>query len=302
MLVADSAYVNLTQFRADWTDQTADKYVASYTLRVGTKPATTLVIDEDFSTLPSGSNIANNPTPYLPEGWTFEGSSLWLDGACLSLGGNSSLITQQLDLSGYEKVTVIVRAKNDTYYSSTGQLTVATSVASKRVNTAGSYLNYTFVLDCSDTEKIKITSGSAFVDIESVKVYAGELDDNTLRAAMEEGDADNRTVTGITDMNYTIKDLTPGGTYYYKVKAMYTDGTESDWSNSQTVTLFENGHNFVPGDVDHDSNLTMNDVVALIGHLISGGEVCEFCADVNSDGNINMADLTELIGILLVAE
>ena len=38
MQPADSAFINLTQFRADWTDQTAAKFVDSYTLEVSPVP------------------------------------------------------------------------------------------------------------------------------------------------------------------------------------------------------------------------------------------------------------------------
>ena len=33
---------------------------------------------------------------------------------------------------------------------------------------------------------------------------------------------------------------TAEGTFLYKVKAIYIDGTESEWSNIEEVTLFEN--------------------------------------------------------------
>ena len=298
MLPVDEAYINLTQFRADWTDETADKYVDSYTLLVDTKPAATLIVDEDFSDLPSGSNVASDPTPYLPEGWTFEGSSLWLDGACLSIGSDCRLVTQQFDLTGYDKATIIVRAKNDTYYASSATLAVETSIDGKTTKTLGEYYDYIFVLNCSETENFRIGSDRYYCDIEAIQIYAGELDEYTLREIVEEGDTASRLITGITDKSYTVRGLEPGGTFYYKVKALYTDGTESAWSNFECVTLFANGPEFERGDVNRDGKVNIGDVTDLINMLLSNAEYDEQ-ADCSLDGRMNIGDVTALIQYLL---
>ena len=74
MLPADSAYINLTSFRADWTDNTAVENVLSYTLEVSEKPASGgLLADVDWST-GSGSAVS-----YLPEGWTYGDYSMFFD-------------------------------------------------------------------------------------------------------------------------------------------------------------------------------------------------------------------------------
>jgi hypothetical protein len=90
------------------------------------------------------------------------------------------------------------------------------------------------------------------------------------------------------------------GTFLYKVKALYLDGTESDWSNIEEVTLFENGHAYMLGDVNHDDKLSIKDVSDLISSLLSdGSSVCEICADVNQDGVVSIKDVTDLIGLVL---
>ena len=302
MLPADETYVNLTQFQADWTDETADKFVDSYTLLVSTKPAATLIVDEDFSDLPStGNNIASNPTPYLPEGWTFEGSELWLDGACLSLGTDCHLVTQPFDLKGYDKATIIVRAKNDNIYASSATLAVETSMDIMTVKTWGEYFDYTFVLDCGEVEQFRIGSNLYYCDIEAIKIYAGELDEPTLREIAEEGDTTSRLITGITDKSYMISNLEAGFTYYYKVKALYTDGTESAWSNFECVTLFGNGPVYERGDVNGDGNVRINDVSALIDYLLSGDEsgINIGAADCDQDFEVKINDVAALIDYLL---
>lgn len=99
-----------------------------------------------------------------------------------------------------------------------------------------------------------------------------------------------------------MKNLAEAGTFYYRVKALYTDGTQSPWSKSQSVTLFENAHAFQRGDVNHDGMVSISDVTALIDRLLSGVGGCEICGDVNADGLLNISDVTALIDSLLAGE
>jgi hypothetical protein len=131
-----------------------------------------------------------------------------------------------------------------------------------------------------------------------MEVYAGDATNLTFNAA-EQGGTDYRLITGITDRFYTVNDLAAEGTFLYKVKALYLDGTESDWSNIEEVTLFENGHAYVLGDVNHDDKLSIKDVSDLISFLMDGGSICEICADVNQDGVVTIKDVTELISLVL---
>ena len=106
------------------------------------------------------------------------------------------------------------------------------------------------------------------------------------------------TFNGITNKFYTIENLTAGATYTYKVKAFYIDGTESEWSNTQQVTLVA-GHAFDLGDVNHDGHVSITDVTALIDYLLSGSDICTTCADVNCDNIVSISDVTALIDLLL---
>ena len=60
------------------------------------------------------------------------------------------------------------------------------------------------------------------------------------------------------------------------------------------------GHDYQPGDVNHDDAVNIADVTTLIDYLLDNQtEVCMDCADVNGDGVINIADVTYLIDLLL---
>ena len=118
--------------------------------------------------------------------------------------------------------------------------------------------------------------------------------------AQETGNATYRLITDITDKFYLVKDLEAGGTFNYKVKTVYTDGTESLWSNIEEVTLFENGHSYQLGDVNHDGTVNVTDVTTLITYQFGNSiNCCEICGDINQDGIINVTDVTMLITMMI---
>ncbi len=299
MLPANEDYINLTSFRAEWTDQTVPENVLSYTLQVNEKPSSGLIAEADWSNVPS-SGTADS---YLPEGWTVGPYSIYCEGGSISITSDSYIRTNTLDLTGFDKVTVTFSAK--AYYSwATSALTIKTSIDQKYLELTNDFAEYSIVLDCSESEQIEFFANSYYPQLQWVKIYAGEYEPSQLRAIVDEGDASQRTITGITDKFYTVNNLLAEGTFLYKVKAIYTDGTESAWSNTQMVTLFDNGpapHEFEVGDVNHDHTVNIADVTALIDYLLGSGNVCTTCANVNGDDGINIADVTALIDKLLSA-
>ena len=105
-------------------------------------------------------------------------------------------------------------------------------------------------------------------------------------------------ITGITDKSYVVEGLTAGTTYTYRVKAVYTDGTESAWSNTETVTLPGGGPAYERGDVNRDGKVNIGDVTTLINMLLSNAEY-DAQADCSLDGRMNIGDVTALIQYLL---
>ena len=178
-------------------------------------------------------------------------------------------------------------------------------VSTPQTNGVTRYLNAgetgAWVVKASAGEKILITTDDDqySADIALLEVYSGDASVANLRAN-ETGDATYRLITGITDKFYTVEDLTAEGTFLYKVKALYLDGTESEWSNIEEVTLFQNGHGYAVGDVDHDGVVAIADVSVLTDYLLNGtGDVCLICADVDADGIVGISDVSELIDRLL---
>jgi hypothetical protein len=152
MLPADEMFINLTKFRADWTDQTPEQNVESYTLEVMTKPDGPVPVEggvcdltdvdavvNDSGTLP---NVATTATDYLPDGWNAE-NILYVNNGYVITGVSSSwwsttygaLVSPILDLTGNNKVTVVARVKS--YYPS------SYGVGQVRISTGSFYSDYT---------------------------------------------------------------------------------------------------------------------------------------------------------------
>ena len=303
MQPADSTYIGLTQFRAEWTDQTPAENLSSYTLEVSPKPEYQLLETADLSTVPNALennnlvDISGNYGDYLPAGWSAT-SYVYAYNNALIMAYNGTITTPIYSFTGYDKLTVVVKAAS--YYYNNSSIRVSTSLGAQELAIGSDFADYTIVLDCAGVDAATIQAVNNYTSIKQVTVYVGDLTAANVRAS-EMGDLTYRLITGITDKFYTVDDLQPEGSFIYKVKALFVDGTESDWSNVELVTLFENGHGYAPGDVNHDGNKSISDVTDLIRYLLSGGDICSICADVNGDTVISISDVTALISILLTS-
>ena len=292
MQPANEAYINLTQFRADWTDLTPAQNVESYTLEVSARPEVVLLGTVEGSDYTGGYSETSLSAPWGSTNLYGGNNAVYIYS-----GGNINFTIPE----GYNNATFTLKITTVTHDYGIGNFTVSTPQTAAVQHTFNSGETYSWLVTASSGEKITITSSDPTYspDIARIEVYAGDATAVTMRA-IETGDTDYRLITGITDKFYTVEGLTAGGTFLYKVKALYTDGTESDWSNIEEVTLFENGHGFDPGDVNHDGVVNVTDVTTLISSVLgAGAEVCEICADINSDGVVNITDVTLLINMLM---
>ena len=302
MLSPDEQAITSTSFRADWTDNTPAENVTSYTLEVWTRPDVSLLTEADWSDVPQENvNHAGDAANYMPDGWTFEGSRLYLDGGFLS-PGDKSVIRAECDILSYNKVSVVIKAKAYTKTSTT-PLTIGTGMEEHTITLTKELDTYLVVLEVGNQGYVQFTTGY-YPEIQSIKIYGGEIDDPepfALRSANESGDATYRLIEGITpDKFYTVTGLTPGGQFLYHVKSLYVTGAESKWSNTKEVFLAAG--EFTLGDVDGDGEVSIADVTTLINYLLTGeGNINEQAADCSLDGNVSIADVTMLINYLLTS-
>ena len=260
-VMAEAEEVTSESFKAVWTDETPEDNVESYTLFVNKyeetpEPTVTLLLSETFpedkfdaeGTADIGATLDN----FMENaGWT--GSTVYkmVGGVRLGKGrGTGELISPELDLSNSGgKVTVVYDVNaynNDTNVNYSITCGVGTESKTIADNTTATE---TVVLDCEEaagqTISFATLANGKRIVLTSIKIYAGDATAAASGAprlmATESGDADNGglTVTGITDKEYNVTGLTPGATYNFKVKAVYVDETESEWSNTEVVTLPE---------------------------------------------------------------
>ena len=298
MLPVDEAAVTPTSFRADWSDNTPTENVASYSLQIIPKGDVVLLTEADFSDVPDDdTNHASDAQNYLPEDWTFSGQYLYLDDGFISPGSNC-VLTANCDMSGYNKVSIIVKAKAYPKGSST-TLTVATTEDSRRLILTKEVKTYLVVLNCGEDGVVTFTAGY-YPEIQSIKIYGGEIQDPepySLFAPKAGNEA--MIIDGIAgdQKSYTVGSLMAGNTYLYRVKALYVNDTESSWSRSMEVTL-----PMLIGDVDMDGILNIADVSVLIDYLLnkdSGINIDLTQADFDQSGDVNIADVAALIDALL---
>ena len=244
MSAANSNYITTSSFRADWTDQTASANVSSYTLQVNSQGSSTPSTEVTLLGTINGSNYTGSYTNITL-------TSPW--GGSNVRGGNNAVYTKNSSgtgnitftvPSGYTNATFSVQITTVSGTYGTGNITVKSASTSALGHTFSKGETYTWIVTASSGDKITIysTDSSYSPDMSLIKVYAGNINLN----ASETGDANARTITGITNKYYTVSNLTAGTTYTYKVKALYTDGTSSAWSNEQSVTLNEEQQTATP--------------------------------------------------------
>ncbi len=293
-VATDATGITSTSFTANWN---AVSGAQTYTLYVNKKgyvpptPSATLLLDEDMS---SGTTI-----------WT-AGGSTYPENGYLRLGtgsGNGSVTSPLVNLTTSNGVTT-VKVTARYYGSDTGtQMKVSVidgddkELDSKTFTLTATDAVYTAVLTgaASATNRIKIESlvSKKRVLLKHVQVYVGDA--SGAKAVSESGDENTRTITGITGTSYTVENLTENATYEYKVKAIGANA-ESDWSNIIEVAL-ANQPQWLQGDVNHDGEVDVRDITALIDVIMNSSVNPE--ADVNRDGDIDVRDITALIDIIM---
>ncbi len=340
MAAADDNFIKHTSFRADWADATPEANVASYTLEVTPKstepenpdPELTVLAEFNMDNLTAVTdddgyltNVSSSYASYLPEGWTV-GSPLYVGTGYILVREQTSsylsncLTTPSFTLpEGCDKVTVVVTAAGYDNNSITTGLTASTvnggSSQTATFDELSTWYNCVYVLDASSTDQVRFnpyTTSSeyyAYAYIGDIKIYAGDVSDQltnsemNLKTVSESGDSTSRVVEGITDKYYVVKDLTAGGTFLYRVKALYVDETESEWSNIETVTLRaeEDPDEGLRGDVNLDGRVDVDDVNIVIAIILGKDQAENYDrrAYITDDDNIDVDDVNELIRIIL---
>ena len=291
--------VTETSFKALWTDATPRANVASYTLEVKEYDpnAATLLLEENFNkfTAANSTDIGTTLDNWMDNtGWT--GSKLYREEGGIRLGSSSAkgtLTSPALDLSDSEgKVTVkftAIRYNND----NNPNLTISCGSSSQTLAMTDTDTEYTIVLDAPTQAGQKVefatTKNGKRVIISHIEIHNGDVSEATmtLKAPAEQGDANYRLVTGITDLFYNVTGLTPAKTYRFKVKPLYIDGTEGNWTKNKQVTMAGQATTLT-GDVNNDGKVDVQDVNILVNILLGTDQASNYEGRADVDGNGTM--------------
>lgn len=309
----EPAEIDTTSFQAQWIDETPEENVESYTIEINQQgfEHAEEVAKADFATL-NYSGVQGDPmsasdldTYCTPMGWS---GTVYPDKGGVRLGYSSSnyvasLTTPELNftMSG-GKLTITFTAK--TYGAgSAASLVISTNDYSVTQKLKSKAATYTVVLDCDVfvDQQVTFTSKDNRVFLSNATITTTDITQSSgAKAPVEEGDAITRTITGITGNMYTIADLTPSGTYFYKVQANYIDGTQSRWSNSKKVVLL--GEEALLGDVNGDGKVDITDVNVIINIMLGKDDAANYGGRANvtgDDDTIDVSDVNAVINIVL---
>ena len=242
MLPAVESGIKINSFRADWTDETPDANVDSYTLEVSPK-----VVEPVYELIGSidGTSYTNQGYQAVSLSAPWSGNNVYSGNGAIYFR-NATHASATTD--GYIRYTIPAGYQNKTFtvriVTASGQYGSGRFVVSSNQTSAVTYNMsegevHNWLVTGSTGNVITITSpeDQYSPDIALIEIYSGNATEAKLKAN-ETGDATYRLITGITDKFYTVNDLTAEGTFLYRVKALYIDGTESAWSNVEEVTLF----------------------------------------------------------------
>ncbi len=300
VVLQEAANVANTSFKAVWTDETPAKNVDSYTLWVN--------VDEPVDVQLLGSIDASQYTGSykiisLTAPW---GGSKVYGGYNAIYFSNSGSPKGDITFTipeGYNYETFSLRIKTVSGTYGAGNLTVMSEQTAAVGHNFDKDETYTWLVKGSAGEKITITSTDSYYspEIAMIEAYYGDVTKltSTTRTASEEGNATKRIITGITDKFYTVKDLTPKATYYFRVKANYVDGTMSEWSNVKQVTL--SATQGMPGDVNNDGVVDVTDINILVNIVLGKDQASNYNghAYVNDDDEVDVTDINMVVNIVL---
>ena len=234
IVLQEAADITNTSFKAIWNDATPTANVSSYTLWVSQEDPDAVQL---LGTI-NGSNYTGNYTSItLSSPWGGTGVKGGNNAVYFSSTGNITFTIPE----GYNNRTFTMRIKTVSGTYGSGNITVKSAQTAAVGHSFSAGETFNWLVQGSTGEKITITTTDANYspDMALIEVYSGDATQAKAptRGVSEEGDATYRIVTGITDKSYTVNNLTPEATYYFRVKAIYVDGTESSWTETKEVTL-----------------------------------------------------------------
>ncbi len=295
--LTDTTAVTSTGFTAHWSEV---ENVESYTLQVSDVDYVQPV--QLLASLDGSAYTGNYADITLDAPWggnNIKGGSNAIYFNTSSYGNVQGCITYTVP-EGYDNAIFTLKLTTVNSGYGEGNFTVATPLTPAAGIDFAAGETHAWVVAASSGQNITITTTdySYSPDIALIEIYSGDATAQALRAPVEAGDEHVRTITGITGNSYTVQGLGENGLYDVKVKALYTDGTRSEWSDTWQVQLHGSG---IPGDVNLDGRVDVDDVNIVVAIILGKDQAENYDrrAYVNDDDNIDVDDVDALVRIIL---
>ena len=297
--LTDTTDITSTAFTAHWNEV---ENVTSYTLQVSDVsyvPPVALLGSLDGSQYTGSYANITLPAPWGGTNVRGGNGAVYVQNSTNTSGNITYTIPE-----GYEKATFTVKITTVSSTYGTGNLTVTTPATKAQGHQFAKGETFAWLVTASSGEKITITStdSSYSPDIALIEVYSGDATEVAAsHRATETGDAVVRVITGITGNSYTVENLTENGIYNVKVKAVYIDDSEGDWSTVWTVQLHEQESESLPGDVNLDGKVDIDDVNIIIAIILGKDDAANYDrrAYITDDDTIDVDDVNAVIAIIL---
>ena len=164
---------------------------------------------------------------------------------------------------------------------------------------------YYFIFDVPegvDPYTVKVEIDANFIPIDFAITVDGAIEHGTITAPATANVGETVTLNVTPEPGYSLAEIMvlpelPG----YIVEVDSNNQFTMPACNVMVTAVFEEGgHDFAPGDVNHDGMVGIEDVTTLIDYILGNtGDICDTCADVSGDGLIGIADVTGIIDIIL---
>ncbi len=108
--------------------------------------------------------------------------------------------------------------------------------------------------------------------------------------------------SGISDTTHIPQNPLPEGFLFWHVKAVNSEGHESDYQSSPFLLIIDTSQPQIRGDCNGDGDINVSDAIVIINYIFIGGDPPDpfIMGDPNCDDAVNVSDAVYLINYIFI--